>query len=48
MAYSISHEISRMIFRFKRDGYLETIGPAGTNAMNLLYVLLALSVSSHY
>lgn len=26
-----------MIFRFKRDGYLETVGPAGTNAMNALY-----------
>ncbi|GJE97953.1 Bestrophin, RFP-TM, chloride channel-domain-containing protein [Phanerochaete sordida] len=32
----ISHELARMIFMFKRDGYLETIGPAGTNAMNQL------------
>lgn len=31
-----------MIFRFKRDGYLETIGPAGTNAMNQLYAVFAL------
>ncbi|EJD01266.1 UPF0187-domain-containing protein [Fomitiporia mediterranea MF3/22] len=30
----IAHELSHMIFRFKRDGYLETVGPAGTNAMN--------------
>ena len=29
-----------MIFLFKRDGYLETIGPAGTNSMNQLYVPL--------
>lgn len=27
-----------MVFLFKRDGYLETIGPAGTNALNTLYV----------
>lgn len=33
---SITHELSRMIFHFKRDGYLETMGPAGTNAMNQL------------
>ncbi|THH33003.1 hypothetical protein EUX98_g1224 [Antrodiella citrinella] len=30
----IAHELSRLIFLFKRDGYLETVGPAGTNAMN--------------
>lgn len=30
----IAHEISRTLFLFKRDGYLETVGPAGTNAMN--------------
>lgn len=27
-----------MIFMFKRDGYLETLGPAGTNTMNTLCV----------
>lgn len=27
--YSIAHELSRIIFRFKRDGFLETVGPAG-------------------
>ena len=32
----IAHELSRRIFLFKRDGYLETIGPAGTNALNAL------------
>lgn len=32
----IAHELNRMIFLFRRDGYLETIGPAGTNAMNQL------------
>ncbi|EMD34523.1 hypothetical protein CERSUDRAFT_67494 [Gelatoporia subvermispora B] len=30
----IAHELSRSLFLFKRDGYLETVGPAGTNAMN--------------
>ncbi|GBE82603.1 UPF0187-domain-containing protein [Sparassis crispa] len=31
----IAHELWRMIFLFKRDGYLETVGPAGTNALNV-------------
>ncbi|CCM03913.1 uncharacterized protein FIBRA_06064 [Fibroporia radiculosa] len=34
----IAHEISRTVFLWKRDGYLETVGPAGkylcTNALN--------------
>ncbi|KZT03398.1 UPF0187-domain-containing protein [Laetiporus sulphureus 93-53] len=30
----IAHELSRAIFLFKRDGYLETVGPAGTNALS--------------
>lgn len=30
----IAHELSRLLFLFKRDGYLETVGPAGTNAMS--------------
>lgn len=34
--FSIAHEISRRLFMFRRDGYLETIGPAGMNAMNTL------------
>lgn len=30
----IAHELSNMIFRFKREGLLETVGPAGMNAMS--------------
>ncbi|KAF9227983.1 hypothetical protein BS17DRAFT_414861 [Gyrodon lividus] len=30
----IAHEISSTIFKFKREGLLETVGPAGTNAMS--------------
>ncbi|KAG0705161.1 Bestrophin, RFP-TM, chloride channel-domain-containing protein [Suillus ampliporus] len=30
----IAHELSNAIFRFKRDGLLETVGPAGMNAMS--------------
>ena len=33
---SIAHELSRALFKFRRDGYLETVGPAGVNAMNTL------------
>ncbi|KAF8522083.1 Bestrophin, RFP-TM, chloride channel-domain-containing protein [Hysterangium stoloniferum] len=29
----IAHEVTRMLHRFKRLGYLEVIGPAGTSAM---------------
>ncbi|KAL4074488.1 Bestrophin, RFP-TM, chloride channel-domain-containing protein [Scleroderma yunnanense] len=32
----IAHELSSAIFRFKREGLLETVGPAGTNAMSAL------------
>ncbi|KAI0328080.1 hypothetical protein GY45DRAFT_1326732 [Cubamyces sp. BRFM 1775] len=32
----LAHEISRSLFKFRRDGYLETVGPAGVNAMNQL------------
>ncbi|THH09237.1 hypothetical protein EW146_g8737 [Bondarzewia mesenterica] len=32
----LSYEIARLLFGFRRDGFLETVGPAGTNAMNLL------------
>ena len=34
----IAHELSHLIFQFKKDGYLETIGPAGTNSLNTLCV----------
>ncbi|KAG1778529.1 Bestrophin, RFP-TM, chloride channel-domain-containing protein [Suillus placidus] len=30
----IAHELSNVIFRFKREGLLETVGPAGMNAMS--------------
>jgi len=30
----IAHEITRMLFAFRRDGLLETVGPAGVNTMN--------------
>ncbi|KAG1800850.1 Bestrophin, RFP-TM, chloride channel-domain-containing protein [Suillus plorans] len=30
----IAHELSSAIFRFKREGLLETVGPAGMNAMS--------------
>ncbi|KAJ3830040.1 Bestrophin, RFP-TM, chloride channel-domain-containing protein [Lentinula raphanica] len=32
----IAHEISRLLFYFRREGMLETVGPAGMNAMNAL------------
>ncbi|KAJ7172676.1 Bestrophin, RFP-TM, chloride channel-domain-containing protein [Mycena filopes] len=30
---AIAHEITRLLFQFRREGFLETVGPAGTNAM---------------
>jgi putative membrane protein len=30
----IAHELARLIFSFRRDGFLETIGPAGANSMS--------------
>jgi len=30
----ISHEIARCLFAFRRDGLMETVGPAGANALN--------------
>jgi putative membrane protein len=32
----IAHELHRFIFHFRRDGFLETVGPAGLNGLNLL------------
>lgn len=29
----IAHELNRLIFQFRRGGFLETVGPAGANAM---------------
>ncbi|KAF7338456.1 hypothetical protein MVEN_02071600 [Mycena venus] len=33
---AIAHEITRCLFNFRRDGFLETVGPAGANAMTAL------------
>jgi len=30
----IAHELARILFAFRRDGLLETVGPAGVNTMN--------------
>ncbi|KAI9446829.1 Bestrophin, RFP-TM, chloride channel-domain-containing protein [Lactarius indigo] len=30
----IAHELTRMLFAFRKDGLLETVGPAGVNSMN--------------
>ncbi|KAJ7109181.1 Bestrophin, RFP-TM, chloride channel-domain-containing protein [Mycena epipterygia] len=30
---AIAHELTRYIFQFRREGFLETVGPAGANAM---------------
>ena len=27
--YSIAHKLNQIIFNFRRDGFLETVGPAG-------------------
>lgn len=32
----IAHELSRTLFQFRREGFLETVGPAGANAMATL------------
>ncbi|KXN83487.1 hypothetical protein AN958_01332 [Leucoagaricus sp. SymC.cos] len=29
----IAHQLSRLVFRFRRDGLLETVGPAGANGL---------------
>ncbi|KAF8061518.1 Bestrophin, RFP-TM, chloride channel-domain-containing protein [Lyophyllum atratum] len=30
---AIAHELTRILFNFRKEGFLETVGPAGTNAM---------------
>ncbi|KAF8803559.1 UPF0187-domain-containing protein [Phlegmacium glaucopus] len=30
----IAHELNRIVYGFRRDGFLETIGPAGLNGLN--------------
>ncbi|KAJ1310336.1 hypothetical protein OPQ81_007075 [Rhizoctonia solani] len=36
MPLIIAHELTRLIHKFRRSGTLDTIGPAGVNAMNTL------------
>ncbi|KAF8710750.1 Bestrophin, RFP-TM, chloride channel, partial [Rhizoctonia solani] len=36
MPLVIAHELTRLIHKFRRSGILDTIGPAGVNAMNTL------------
>lgn len=38
--YRIAHEMSRMVYHFRRDGCLETVGPAG-ELFRPLHTLLA-------
>lgn len=33
-ANRIAHELTRIIFNFRREGFLETVGPAGTPEIN--------------
>ncbi len=33
---SVAHELTRMLFAFRRDGLLETVGPAGTLSFNFV------------
>ncbi|KAJ7273517.1 Bestrophin, RFP-TM, chloride channel-domain-containing protein [Mycena haematopus] len=33
---AIAHEITRSLFNFRREGFMETLGPAGANAMTAL------------
>ncbi|KIJ69470.1 hypothetical protein HYDPIDRAFT_172861 [Hydnomerulius pinastri MD-312] len=42
----IAHELSNAIFKFKREGLLETVGPAGTNAMSGLVQSMVDQMSS--
>ncbi|KAJ7738477.1 Bestrophin, RFP-TM, chloride channel-domain-containing protein [Mycena maculata] len=37
----IAHEITRILFQFRREGFLETVGPAGVNAMTGLLTSMA-------
>lgn len=36
LSYSIAHELARMVYQFRRDGCLETVGPAGTYSSSLV------------
>ncbi|KAJ7219095.1 Bestrophin, RFP-TM, chloride channel-domain-containing protein [Mycena pura] len=43
---AIAHEITRILFLFRREGFLETVGPAGTNAMTALVQSMTDNMSS--
>lgn len=36
--FRIAHELTRALYNFRKEGVLETVGPAGLNAMNTSYV----------
>lgn len=40
----IAHELSRLVFQFRREGFLETVGPAGANGLSQLYIFSILHV----
>ncbi|KAJ7063119.1 Bestrophin, RFP-TM, chloride channel-domain-containing protein [Mycena amicta] len=43
---ALAHEITRILFLFRREGFLETVGPAGTNAMTGLVQSMTDQMSS--
>ena len=43
-SYRIAHELSHRIYGFRKDGFLETVGPAGLNAFTQMWVSLPYSV----
>ncbi|KAL0947128.1 hypothetical protein HGRIS_013260 [Hohenbuehelia grisea] len=42
----IAHELARIIYGFRRDGFLETVGPAGTNSLNQVIQSMVNELSS--
>lgn len=41
---SIAHELNRIIYGYRRDGFLETVGPAGMAIRTLPAVILTLLI----
>ena len=37
---SVAHELTRMLFAFRKDGLLETVGPAGALYLALCILLV--------
>jgi putative membrane protein len=35
----IAHQLSRLVFGFRKEGFLETVGPAGANSLSQLYAI---------